>query len=1083
MTKQITAIALALLISLIFTSDASAQRNRRGGGAQSTGGASLGVQVEAAPSGGAGARVVGVVPGSTAQEMGLLPGDLIVELAGQDIRTATALAEAVGKYPAGTEVTVVIVRSGQRLVLKGTLKSPTEAVRDAKKENARANARRERFGNRPEPGEKPAPEQGGKPGRPARVPTSAAEAVEYLVPSLPPRQKATPRSTAESLDSINVLTRVIINPSDGRVVFIGYHDPSYRTGAIPYARLLREAVPHPRPLFSLDPAGDAKRELGALVGHIESDIRRMWQDVEYGTQWMNGILTRMMSDDPDLVLDRLAFVDKLSRNFGVTEAEMLSMLRHSRNKDGMPDASTIRAYGKILKKAGYGDAGEAFALLADGSGDPEATLNAFRILGIYDEFIRIRDAMREGRLSEDAASVQAQVLLFRKLLELMRYPQAELDALASQVLSGRKPLSALAQLADERLKAIIGETFGEQLLNGISLSGDFLAQMYPGAAVMSNLRFEGVEPRSHLARIMYEADYSLKLIDANPGVRSLLTGLPGFDCYDSAVPLESDISLDDSLLMRYWLAPGPSGLGVSPDGRVITFSRASVAIGEEVLEAGGVYQRYRSRIEERMREHAAQLTAQYDALAKQIPAFHELREALKVIALARHFNSQNVNVSFAPAGADAWEPPQKVRGLLSGRFIVREHRPFFVVRAQGGVDFRGENEIAGHEGWLQVARDTEGENSALAQLQYSAWFGEKAARAAVEGDLESARDLAEKSAQAMTGQLDFTALPRLEIVPGAEGAPVTAERAELYQAMVKQVDRDIRVSQDPSTLPEDREDAKNRLVKMGTIYKRVEQSPPAASELLVKLQTGRLEEIPSEREIAAGDGIRAQWAAFEAANAALLASTADTIRTRLASSNPWADEIAWSIGEGRAPGTEKQPDLSSLRPGDVLLVLARGFFSTLVSYADKYLSADPRAWQSKASHSVIFLKEEGGVRLFLDNQPGEGPVIIDEKTLLERYRGRGMDVAALAQPLNAQEGGKLIVAAMELAQKQKKHVDPLKPWDTLYGIWGDDMVCSEADRWLLVRAGRVIPRDRIVEYAPSSFYRDDQIFVISPLIR
>lgn len=54
---------------------------------------------------------------------------------------------------------------------------------------------------------------------------------------------------------------------------------------------------------------------------------------------------------------------------------------------------------------------------------------------------------------------------------------------------------------------------------------------------------------------------------------------------------------------------------------------------------------------------------------------------------------------------------------------------------------------------------------------------------------------------------------------------------------------------------------------------------------------------------------------------------------------------------------------------------------------------------SRVSHTVLYLREINGVKLFLDNQPNEGPRIISEEQLLKIYSRQNADVATIAEPL------------------------------------------------------------------------------------
>jgi len=207
------------------------------------------------------------------------------------------------------------------------------------------------------------------------------------------------------------------------------------------------------------------------------------------------------------------------------------------------------------------------------------------------------------------------------------------------------------------------------------------------------------------------------------------------------------------------------------------------------------------------------------------------------------------------------------------------------------------------------------------------------------------------------------------------------------------------------------------------------------------------------------------------------------IEQRLIEPNKYADSIYKSLKTNAPPLPWKT--FNELQPGDVLLIEGR-----VIAAVDNKLSSGDNA--SKASHTVIYLKEVNGRKLFLDNQPLEGPRIISEDEFFRLYGTRGAQVAKLAQPLKEKEGKQLFKAAVEMAQKNRKEI--FNNWfgtpllDTNYGLWGkENVVCSESDWALINAAGRNIPKSggRIkmglgVDFSPADFY-NSQYFLVTSL--
>ncbi len=216
------------------------------------------------------------------------------------------------------------------------------------------------------------------------------------------------------------------------------------------------------------------------------------------------------------------------------------------------------------------------------------------------------------------------------------------------------------------------------------------------------------------------------------------------------------------------------------------------------------------------------------------------------------------------------------------------------------------------------------------------------------------------------------------------------------------------------------------------------------------------------------------------------------IQQRLIEPNRWSSSIYTTLKTKEPPMPFKKFD--ELKAGDVLLVSPDDALSKSIRFADRLSSWE---WESPASHTVLYLKEVNGKKLFLDSTSGGGPRIITGEEFLKKYGKRGAQVAELgkyevAQPLSKEEGNKLWTAARELsmkelADKSKKSNNPIDK--TNYGLYGNDnMVCSETSRWALIKAGRQIPDTGSpykklfgVYFGPSNFYNAEQYFILTPL--
>jgi len=199
--------------------------------------------------------------------------------------------------------------------------------------------------------------------------------------------------------------------------------------------------------------------------------------------------------------------------------------------------------------------------------------------------------------------------------------------------------------------------------------------------------------------------------------------------------------------------------------------------------------------------------------------------------------------------------------------------------------------------------------------------------------------------------------------------------------------------------------------------------------------------------------------------------------------NKWSNGIYNTLTNNAPPLPYKKFD--ELQSGDVLLVAPDDMVGKAIRWGDQLGSGST---ESSASHTITYLKEVNGQKLFMDNLPSKGPTIISETQLREKYGNKNMDVAQLssfgvAQPLNEVEADKLFKAAVKMQS------DNINSGNSNYGIKGDNnMVCSEASWALINSTGRSIPGTDFgikstvgVNFSPADFYARKQYFLVTSL--
>jgi hypothetical protein len=246
---------------------------------------------------------------------------------------------------------------------------------------------------------------------------------------------------------------------------------------------------------------------------------------------------------------------------------------------------------------------------------------------------------------------------------------------------------------------------------------------------------------------------------------------------------------------------------------------------------------------------------------------------------------------------------------------------------------------------------------------------------------------------------------------------------------------------------------------------------------------------------------------FDNMNTAWMENQKQLIEKRLRDPNQYASAIYKSL-KTKTPPALPPRKYDELQPGDVLLISPenKSFWDSIRDESIWIAAGDSvsSGVLSPASHTVLYLKEVNGKKLFLDHTSERGSHVISEADFLKTYGQRDAMVASpkivVAQPVKESETAEIWNHTKELIKKEqetqyntsKNRTDIFR--DSFrdlsnYGLYGDEnMVCSEADRWVLVNSGRNIPETASplkrflgIHYGPANFISDNENFIITPL--
>ena len=606
-------------------------------------------------------------------------------------------------------------------------------------------------------------------------------------------------SLSQRLVEINVLKSAVIDEETGRITFIGIYDPAYPSGPISYRDLLADALADPYPSFSLDyetaqPAVQKAKQI------IDAEMQRITTDTDYGSKWMTRTLMSVIkSKEP--IPEKLIFEQRMRQEMGIQPEEFQAYL----NWDPKSNQTTYTQYrlignfiGKLFTSLGIEERfGQALVFFSKAQMEVRTDKTDFSTTQIICNHLDINEDLEQIRSDYNSKSINDEVagrrifsLYYRVLLKGLGVSPSEVDRMADRYRNGQTWDEDLAYALEARYEFLAKEALRLYVFQSFVLSQNTLQSMYQNLpTIYSGVRLYGRASDSPLMRVLFEADYALKYITSlNPDTLSI----QGHQSSIEFLASESErlgTPLPDEGQLRYWIKPGAVKMNSFPDKSGVTFVSAVVDIGAEPLYGDlGVFT-------QSLDIYSLEITKRYDAYAKLYPSLHIIRETQKIIAFARWIKNNNIEVKIPKFDPVTNPVPDKVKGFVSLIYISKEHGDMdhMFLDIDGGVDF-GQEE---GEYWIQEEPSVEAKDNVLDQLAASTALAEQAAGAALDGELETARDLAEKSAQAMTGSIDMTQLPKLidlpEPVPSFAAVSV-GTRAVISQETISAVDRNLQAT-------------------------------------------------------------------------------------------------------------------------------------------------------------------------------------------------------------------------------------------------------------------------------------------------
>ena len=685
------------------------------------------------------------------------------------------------------------------------------------------------------------------------------------------------KGTKSHLTDINTLKYALIDHKTHVVTFIGNYDSAYETGPIPYADILKDVLNNAYPSFSLEPTADQKATFDRMNAAISSDIAKMNSEPNYCNEWANRLISTLLND-PSVAVDNKRFMKHFGDAFGMSAEEFKELFYGAQNMANVDQSQWISTASKMIRVVGLPKIADMLDVMSGKSGTGDMLYDISTSLGLTSEIDNLKSKRDSGEITQDQFGNEGYILCFSEILSELDYPQDKIKSMADGIRNGSKSRDVMADAFSTQLSEYITDRFGEKIINGLVFSPELMTRLYDFPLPQSELAFTNVPSDSVLGDILFRADYLLKTICSNPDLRDQVPGhmtdmeFQQQECNKSNyyLPINAGADIGNRLI------PADVSMKVSPSGDVIKFDHAQVKVIGWIRNyiGDGWDSQSKNVLNSIVPKYGDYVTAHIDDYAEVYPELYRLQEVAKVVALVRWAKSNGYTLAVGETSDVKFDHPKTVNGFWSAVFQANQNKFSLTVIGEGGASFSSDE----GEEWVKPNPDVTITADVNKQLIASTVLAGEAANAAVDGDLESARALADKSVRAMTGEIDLSRLPSLEGIPepsdpasyaNADMALIN-EASECLNTMDKAQKDMTHADNIASSSPEEAEkiraqatqaqnEASERLQTLMSSVKTLKADPSQADSVIVSIQgSGVVQPIPNTPTTAPGQNQTAQ---------------------------------------------------------------------------------------------------------------------------------------------------------------------------------------------------------------------------------
>ncbi|MFZ0818551.1 MAG: FecR domain-containing protein [Candidatus Acidiferrales bacterium] len=478
---------------------------------------------------------------------------------------------------------------------------------------------------------------------------------------------------ADTRIDFDTLDGVTVDPRNGTLTLFGHRAGGGAPRTVPFFDYLAAALESNNPTFSLEWTPESKQSIDRAFSMADQDLTNRLA----GTVDASGHLTQrgewwyhMLGADVHQGMDKMSLWTAV---FAVT---------------GYPDAAKVmKAVDEVERAASTPNPNQK---VLDPDGQRRSPVEHFflaatsvvvpfdqNFLNVYAGAFNGNEASRETLFSW---GLRGMARAYR--VDENRYLNRYLSLKRSGTDFGTALAKTLEMSQDDTV-AVQKNAFGALIGNRtfVHIPPDIMREVLGVNPVVVPV-YQGLPANSLLARVAFEADVFGKNLMDMPEIKS---NVPGYRTY---FEWRQTVARAPAAEGHTWFAPDAFELLESNDGGTVRFGKTPIRIHMERYDRGAGASGRESVADPLLKQYADELTALYDPLAANFPVLLDLRETMKVMAIADWLKHKGIKLSFPAEGRGVWNPPAQFPGVIHMEIAVKQAPVGEVMSASGGIDFR-----------------------------------------------------------------------------------------------------------------------------------------------------------------------------------------------------------------------------------------------------------------------------------------------------------------------------------------------------------------------------------------------------------